>query len=263
MNETIVYGIIFIYGIFIGSFLNVCIFRIPGEESIVAGRSHCMSCNSRIKWYDLIPVFSYIILLGRCRKCKAKISIQYPIIEALNGLFYVLVFYINGYASLKDIMLSGLYCFVISALIVLSMIDFRTKTIPTGINIFIAVIGIFIVVVKYIWFGRDFGIVLEHIIGFFAVSVFLLIILYATHGKGIGGGDIRLMAAAGLVLGWKLILLAFIIGCILGSVIHLIRMKISRLDSELAFGPYLSAGIAIALLYGREIVDWYVRVFFI
>jgi leader peptidase (prepilin peptidase)/N-methyltransferase len=264
MNESIIYySFIFIYGIIFGSFLNVCIFRIPEEESIVTGRSHCMSCNTKIKWYDLIPVFSYIFLLGRCRKCKSRISIQYPIIEALNGLLYVLVFYLYGFNSLKDILISCAYCFVISALIVLSVIDFRTNTIPVGINIFILIMGIFIVLVQYFWFGKNTDIVLDHAIGMFAVSFFLLLIFYASHGRGIGGGDIKLMGAAGLVLGWELIILAFMIGCVLAAIIHPIRMRISHLNRVLAFGPYLSVGIAVALLFGKQIVDWYLQTFFI
>jgi leader peptidase (prepilin peptidase)/N-methyltransferase len=101
MNVYIVFSIILIYGILIGSFLNVCIYRIPEESSIVVGRSHCMNCNTQLKWYDMIPILSYIFLRGRCRKCKEKISIQYPIIEALNGLFYVLVFYLYGWNSIR------------------------------------------------------------------------------------------------------------------------------------------------------------------
>lgn len=263
MNETIVFTMVFLYGIVIGSFLNVCIYRIPDESSIVTGKSHCMNCNTPIKWYDLIPVFSYILLLGRCRKCKTRISIQYPIIEALNGLLYVLVFYLYGFNSWKDIIISSAYCLVISALIVLSVIDFRTNIIPFGINIFILVMGFVIVMVQYFWFGHNTDIVLRHVIGLFAVSGFLLMIYYASHGRGIGGGDIKLMAAAGLVLGWDLILLAFFIGCVLASIIHPIRMRISHLNRVLAFGPYLSVGIAIAILFGRQILDWYLQTFFI
>lgn len=263
MNEYIVYSIIFIYGIIIGSFLNVCIFRIPDESSVVVGRSHCMNCNTQLKWYDLIPVFSYIFLLGRCRKCKSRISIQYPIVEALNGLLYVLIFYLYGWESFKDILLSSIYCLVISALIVLSMIDFRTNTIPVGINIFILVLGLIAVMVQYFWYGKNTDIVMDHVIGFFVVSGFLLLIFYATHGRGIGGGDIKLMAAAGLLLGWELIILAFFIGCVLGSIVHPIRMRISHLNRVLAFGPYLSVGIAIALFYGDQMIDWYLQKFII
>jgi leader peptidase (prepilin peptidase)/N-methyltransferase len=264
MNEFFIYySIIFLYGLVIGSFLNVCIYRIPGELSIVTGRSRCMSCNTPIKWYDLIPVLSYIFLLGRCRKCKSRISIQYPMIEALNGLLYVLVFYLYGFDSLKNILISGAYCLVISALIVLSVIDFRTNTIPAGINIFILIMGLLIVLLRYFWSGRNTDIVVDHVIGMFAVSLFLLLIFFVSHGRGIGGGDIKLMGAAGLVLGWELILLAFMLGCVLAAIIHPIRMRINHLNRVLAFGPYLSAGIAISLFFGKQMIDWYIQSFFL
>lgn len=144
MNEYLLFMIVFIYGIVIGSFLNVCIYRIPNGSSIVFGHSHCMKCNKKIKWYDLIPVFSFLLLRGRCRYCKAKISIQYPIIELLNGILYILVFYILGWSWI-----SVLYSFIVSALIVLSVIDYRTNTINLCINIFIFIMGVIVVLVKY------------------------------------------------------------------------------------------------------------------
>ena len=249
-EHVIIYAFVFLYGILIGSFLNVCILRIPEGESIITERSHCNQCNLKIKWYDLIPIFSYIFLRGRCRNCKTKISIQYPMIEALNGILYVLIFYYLGIN-----VLSTLYCLVISALIVLSMIDLRTNTIPFGINIFIFCMGIARIAVDYHHFYL-------YIIGFFAVSSFLYLIYMATKGNGIGGGDIKLMAAAGLVLGWKLILLAFLLGCIYGSIIHPIRMRIQKESKVLAFGPYLSAGIITAIFFGNEIIRWYLESFF-
>lgn len=263
MNGYIVYGLVLIYGLLIGSFLNVCIFRIPDESSVVTGRSHCMNCNSKLKWYELIPVFSYIFLLGKCKTCKSRISIQYPIVEALNGFFYVLVFYLFGWNAPHVILLNVVYCLSISALIVLSLIDFRTNTIPIGINIFIMIMGLAAALTKYIWFGRNTDIMLEHAIGFFAVSSFLLLIFYASKGRGIGGGDIKLMAGAGLLLGWELILLAFFIGCVLAAIIHPIRMRINHLNRVLAFGPYLSIGITVSLLYGKQIINWYLDSFFV
>ena len=263
MEEYIVYGLVLIYGILIGSFLNVCIYRIPDEDSVVTGRSHCMNCNAKLKWYELIPVFSYIFLLGKCKSCKSRISIQYPIIEALNGFFYVLVFYLVGWDSMLTFLLSSIYCLTISALIVLSVIDFRTNTIPVGINIFIMVMGLAAALVRYFWFGRSTDIMLEHAIGFFAVSVFLLLIFYSTKGRGVGGGDIKLMAGAGLLLGWGLVILAFFIGCILAAIIHPIRMRVSNIGRALAFGPYLSIGIVIAMLYGKQMIDWYLQTFFV
>lgn len=262
MNEYIIYIIVCLYGIVIGSFLNVCIYRIPEKTSIVVGRSHCMSCNKPIKWYDLIPILSFLFLMGKCRNCKTKISIQYPIIEALNGILYVLVFYIYGWNNLYEIILSSCYCLIISALIVLSVIDFKTNTIPFGINIFILIVGFAEVFARYFLNGRRMDQIIEHLIGFLVVSLILFIIFYLSKGQWIGGGDIYLMAAAGLVLGWKLVILAFFTGCILGAVIHPIRMKIKHVDRVLAFGPYLSAGILLSILYGKQIVDWYIKTFF-
>lgn len=261
MGDGMVYGIVFLYGIVIGSFLNVCIYRIPDQDSIVTGRSHCMNCNRQLKWYELIPVFSYIFLLGRCRSCKSRISIQYPIIEALNGIFYVLVFYIFGWKDSWSILTNVIYCFLVSALIVLSVIDFRTNIIPLGINIFIFILGLAATLLEYLGRGRSMDAIINHGVGFGAVSLFLLIIYYSTRGRGIGGGDIKLMAGAGLLLGWSLILLAFFIGCILASMIHPIRMRINHLSRVLAFGPYLSAGIVLALFFGRQIIDWYLGFF--
>jgi leader peptidase (prepilin peptidase)/N-methyltransferase len=249
------YIIVFIYGIFIGSFLNVCIYRIPDEASVVHGRSHCMNCNTSIQWYDLIPVFSYILLGGKCRNCKSKISIQYPIIEALNGFLYLHVFYLYGWTWI-----SVVYCLIISALIVLSIIDYRTNTINLGINVFIFIMGLFMVGLKY-YSTRDLNLILNHIIGFFVVSGFLLLILLITGGRGMGFGDVNLMAASGLVLGWKYVLLAFFIGCILASILHPIQMKLKRYSRVLAFGPYLAIGITIALLFGQQIIELYMKTY--
>lgn len=245
-----IYTITFIFGIVIGSFLNVCIYRIPEKEDIVKESSHCLNCGHKLAWYDLFPLVSFILLGGRCRYCKTKLSIQYPTIEALNGVMYVLIVYLNG-ANVESL----LYGALVSALIVLSVIDFRTYEIPLGINIFILIIGIINTILDTL---KDKNNLLEHLIGMIAVSGFLAIIYYITKGRGIGGGDVKLMATCGLFIGWKLIILAFLLGCILGSVIHIIRMKISKADHVLAMGPYLSAGVVIALLWGNSIINWYV-----
>lgn len=239
------YIIIFLYGIVIGSFLNVCIFRIPKQESIVKVNSHCMSCGYRLKWYDLIPLFSYLFLGGKCRKCGAKISVQYPIVEALNGGLYLIAYAVCGW-SIETL----LYCFLFSALLALSVIDFRTYEIPLGFNLFILALGLVRVITDYAnWL--DYG------IGLLSVSGFLYVIYLITKGRGIGGGDIKLMAVCGLLLGWRLILMAFLLGCIIGSVVHIARMKITKADHVLAMGPYLSVGVMIAALWGEQLLQWY------
>lgn len=243
--ELTPYIIIFIFGITIGSFLNVCIYRIPLGESIVTAPSHCMTCGWKLKWYDMVPVFSWLVLGGKCRNCKSKISVQYPIIEGVNGILYVMICAVNGLEWS-----SVIYCFMASALLVLSIIDWRTYEIPFGINVFLFVLGIAMTIL-------DRGNLVEHLIGMICVSGLLGILYLLTGGRAIGGGDIKLMFACGLILGWKLILLAFFLGCIIGSVVHIIRMSVKKAGRMLAMGPYLSAGILLAALWGNAWINWY------
>lgn len=247
--NILLYFITFLFGIVIGSFLNVCIYRIPKKEDIVRTRSHCMSCGYQLKWYDMFPVISYVALGGRCRKCKARLSVQYPLIEALNGIAYVVVLLVKG-VSVESL----LYCLLFSALLVLSIIDFRTYEIPLGINLFILALGL-------IRLATDFTNRTEYLVGLVSVSAVLAILYYATKGRAIGGGDVKLMAACGLLLGWKLVILAFLLGCVLGSIIHVIRMKVSGESRVLAMGPYLSMGVFIAVLWGDQMLQWYLGQF--
>ena len=241
----LLYIIIFLYGIVIGSFLNVCIYRIPKQENIAKVRSHCMQCDHQLKWYELIPLFSYLLQGGKCRACKSKISVQYPLIEGAHGILYVFIFMING-INVDSL----LYCLLTSTLLVLSVIDFRTYEIPIGINYFILMLGVLRTALHYTHWT-------DHVIGFFVVSVVLYMIIIATKGRGIGGGDMKMMAVCGLFLGWKEIILAFLLGCIIGSVVHVIRMRVTKCDHVLALGPYLSIGVFISMLWGTQWISWY------
>ena len=237
--DSVPYIIIFVFGIVIGSFLNVCIYRLPLHESIITAPSHCMTCGRKLKWYDMVPVFSWIVLGGKCRNCKSKISAQYPIIEALNGILYVLVCVVNGLTWV-----SLLYCLMVSALLTLSLIDWRTYEIPFGINVFLFILGI-----AATWLDR--GNITSHLIGLICVSAFLEILFLVSGGSAIGGGDVKLMASCGLII------LAFLLGCIIGSVVHVIRIKIGGAGRVLAMGPYLSVGIFLAALWGNTWISWY------
>ena len=249
MQNVLYLLVTIVYGIIIGSFLNVCIYRIPKNESIVVVRSHCMSCGKQIKWYDLVPLISFLILRGKCRYCKTKLSWQYPAVEALNGILYGIIVLVNGFNAT-----SILYCLATSALLVLSVIDWRTYEIPPSLNIFIGILGIIRLALDYThWYN--------YFIGFVSVSGFLLLILLITKGRGMGGGDVKRMAAAGLLLGWKLIILSLGLGCILGSVIHITLMHVTDKDRVLAFGPYLSLGIFISMVYGNQLIEWYLHMF--
>lgn len=241
------YVLIFLYGIIIGSFLNVCIYRIPKKEDIVMTRSHCMQCGYQLKWYDMIPIFSYLFLGGKCRKCKCKLSIQYPLTEAVNGILYLLIFGVYGFT-----LTSVIYCLMTSALLALAVIDARTMEIPFGINVFLFVLG----VLRVFTDGSNWPL---YVIGCFAVSVPFGLLYVLSKGRAIGGGDVKLMAAAGLILGWKLILLALALGSIIGSVIHILRMKLTHANHQLAFGPYLAIGIFLAAMWGDTWIRMYLE----
>ena len=246
--NIIVAAIFGLYGIVIGSFVNVLILRLPIHESITLKRSHCMNCGHTLAWYELFPLFSYLFLRGKCRHCKAHISVQYPIVEAVNGVLYVILFLVKGITV--D---TFLYCLCASALLALSVIDWRTQTIPLGFNIFIFILGL----VRLI---TDISNWSQYVIGLFAVSGFLLLLWLITKGRGIGDGDIKLMAATGLLLGWQLNIVAFLLGCIIGSVVHLVIMAVKKAGRVLAFGPYLSMGVYIAMIWGEQLVSWYLRI---
>lgn len=249
-----IYCMVFLYGIVVGSFLNVCIYRIPLGQSLSKERSHCMTCGYQLRWFDLIPLFSWLFLRGRCRKCGAKISPQYPIVEATNGLLWVLIVAIHGFDTRTLVVESLLYCLMASALLALSVIDFRTFIIPFGFNVFIFCLGIVNLVYRILFTEKPN--LWLYVIGFFVTSI-ISYILYLC--KAMGGGDVKLLAASGFLIGWKLSLLSFFVGCIIGAIIHPIRMKVSKQGRTLAMGPYLSAGIMLSVLFGYRFIDWYLK----
>lgn len=249
---TFLLGIlVFLYGITIGSFLNVCIYRIPLKESIVFGRSHCIKCKENIKFYDLIPVFSYIALKGRCRFCKKKINIRYPIIELINGVLFIIAFLKFG-LSFNMVY----YSLLSSILLVIAVIDFEHEIIPDRLLITAFAFGI----IYNIFFGDYISV----IIGFLAVSLVLYLIAILSKG-GIGGGDIKMMAAFGFCLGWQKIVLALFLGSFVGSVaaIYMMAFKNYSGKTKIPFGPFLAIGIYISILYGSQLIGWYTNLFHI
>lgn len=257
MLPDIYYEIVtFVIGIAVGSFLNVCICRLPEQGDIVREPSHCMSCGHRLAWYDNIPLVSWTLLRGRCRYCGAAISLQYPLVELANGVLWLVTVMLLG----ADIS-AYIYCAVISAMLVLSIIDIRTFEIPFGINVFIFICGLAEVaadgIAAYSASEPLKGVLINHIGGMLIVSIPLWLLLVASRGRAIGGGDIKLFFAAGLVLGLGRTLIAFILACAFASVIHVARMKLAGADAKLAMGPYISAGICASLWFGDTIAAWY------
>lgn len=251
----ILYLFVFLFGVCIGSFLNVCIYRLPINESLTKKNSHCMSCGTPIRKRDLIPVISWCMLKGKCHACGAKISPRYTVVELLNGIVYLWV-YIRFDI---DIPISALHaafvCLMMSALIVVFFMDWDTQLINTYVVIFIAVLAI----PDHIFCQLETNIPLSsHIIGFFVASIPLLLVVLISHEKAMGLGDVYLMAAGGLFVGWKGALIALLIALVVGSIVGMI-LKHRNGDSVFAFGPYLSIGIAVAALYTDKIIDWYVN----
>lgn len=245
----LLYSFVFIFGACIGSFLNVVIYRLPKRISVAEGRSFCPNCKNQIKNYDLIPILSYIFLRGKCRNCKDKISPRYPLIEAFVGVIAVLIF-IQYYFTAKAL-LAFAFCAV---LFTTALIDHDALYIPNSLIFAVIPLSILSVFVF-----KDISTV-ERIIGFFAVSIPMFIMIVIIPGS-FGGGDIKLMAVSGYFLGWKIILLATFIAILIEGVYVIIKMALKKLKKEehIAFGPALCTGMFISLLYGEKIFEVYLK----
>ncbi len=250
---TVIYIFVFLFGACIGSFLNVCIYRLPKGESLIKRNSHCMSCGEPIRRRDLIPIISWCMLMGKCRNCGEKISPRYTVVELLNAVIYLLVFL--HYDVAIDPLYASLVSLLFSALIVVFFMDWDTQLINTYVVIFIGLLA----VPEYFFCRNVTGLTLKsQLIGMFVVSIPLLIIVLASHERAMGMGDVYLMAAAGLFLGTQGILVAMLAALIIGSICGLIIKHIKG-DSVFAFGPYLSVGIGIAVIWGDKIGEWYMN----
>ena len=247
--ELPIYLTVFLLGLCIGSFCNVLIYRIPRGEEFVKTSSHCMTCGHVLKWYELIPLASWLIQGGKCRACGVRLSAQYPLVEAVNGLMWLAA----AVLFRGDWLTVGLYCMLFSMLLVLSVIDWRTYTIPNGINLVIFLLGVIRLV-------TDPGNWKLYVIGMVSVSAVFLLLHILTGGNGLGMGDVKLVAAAGLLLGVPKMLLAVLVGSLSGALIHSVRMK-KGASNKLAFGPYLAGGIWFAALVGEELITAYLSLF--
>ena len=247
--DPLIITLLFLLGTCVGSFLNVLIYRIPKGEEFVKTPSHCMTCGHPLKWYELVPVVSWLAQGGKCRACGVKLSAQYPIVEAVNGTMWLL----TGILFRGDWLTVALYCILFSMLLVLSVIDWREFIIPNGINLVIFLLG----VVRLV---TDLQNWLLYLIGMVSVGLVFLLLHVATGGNGLGMGDVKLVAAAGLLLGWPKMILAILVGSLSGALIHSARMKRGA-GRKLAFGPYLAAGIWLAALVGQPLIDAYLGLF--
>jgi leader peptidase (prepilin peptidase)/N-methyltransferase len=239
-------------GAIIGSFLNVCIIRLPKEESIIFPSSHCPQCNSPIKVYDNIPLISYFLLGGKCRHCHKSISLQYPLVEAVTMLCSLFLFLRFG-PSLSFI----LYFSFVAALIAITVIDLYHQIIPDVISLPGIGIGLLasLLIPQTTFWSSLIGILLG------GGSFFLIATLYQWLFKreGMGGGDVKLLAMIGAFLGWKGVILTILLSSLIGSITGILVMTLKGKDFKYAipFGPFLSIGAVITLFYQNEIIFWY------
>lgn len=249
------YVIAAVFGLLIGSFLNVCIYRIPRNLSLVFPSSRCPHCSNAIRPWDNIPVFSYLFLGGRCRSCKAKIALRYPLVETLNAVLYAAVLWRYGIGWN-----SVVYAVLCSSLVVITFIDLEFQIIPdritlTGIPIGL-IAGSFLLndpFMRAALLGYR-----ASIIGMIAGGGLFYVIAVLSRG-GMGGGDIKMMAMVGAFMGWKSVILTTFLGSLTGSVIgvFLMAFKGRGRKSKIPFGPFLALGAVITHFFGQEILLWY------
>jgi leader peptidase (prepilin peptidase) / N-methyltransferase len=244
--------IVGLFGAMIGSFLNVCIYRLPRHESIAWPGSHCPACSHAIAWYDNIPILSYVVLAGHCRQCGVRIPFQYPLVETLNSLGYMGILWVFG-LSWEAMVYGVLY----SALLVVAGTDMSHKIIPNVITFPGILIGL-ISAATILPLGLVNG-----VLGLLVGGGILWLLAWASpylFGKeGMGGGDIKLLAMIGAFLGWKPAVMTIMVGSFLGSLVGvaLIASKVIKREDYIPFGPFLVCGALVALFFGQSLLDWY------
>ena len=254
MNEIITGMIIFLLGLVIGSFSNVCIYRLPRNESLVRPGSHCPQCSKPIPFYDNIPIISYLLLKGKCRYCGQSIPPQYPIVELATGLFYLALYLFYGLQPIAIV-----YMLLCTLLIIISFIDLRERIIPDVLSVPFIIIGF-----AFSFFLRNIN-PLDSLLGILAGGGSLLLIAIVGSKlfkkEAMGGGDIKLAAMLGAFLGWQLTLLSLFLGFFVGSVIGVLIMVTSKNKNDvIPFGPFIALGAMISMFWGQAILHWYLMI---
>lgn len=243
-----------ILGLCVGSWLNVVIYRLPNGMNMSFPGSHCTTCDYVLKWYDNIPVLSWLMLGGKCRKCKEPISPRYTIVEIANTLLWVLCVALFWQKSIVYACLAAVVC---SALICVFFIDLEHMLIYNRFVIIIAIAGIAAT------FTDDFTTELDHLIGALAGGLVFAGVYYGSLAilkkEGLGFGDVKLAAAAGLLLGWQKLLLSMLIASVSASIVLIIMRRFYDAEEgkEYPFGPFIAAGMLLSMFFGNQIISWY------
>jgi leader peptidase (prepilin peptidase) / N-methyltransferase len=240
---------IFIFGLIIGSFCNVVIYRLPQGKSIITPGSGCRSCTAPIHPWDNIPVLSYLLLRGRCRACEEHVSLRYPSVELVSGVLYVLLWFKLGFS-----IPFAVYAALISTLLTIALIDYDHKIIPNTITLPGIIIGLGL----SIWALPITP--LASLLGVLVGGIFFYLTALVSRG-GMGGGDIKLIAMIGAFLGWQGAFFTILSGALLGSLVGVSLMilgKKGRKD-KVPFGPFLSVGAILFILWGDDLIQWYLN----
>ena len=259
---VLIYIFVFLLGTIIGSFLNVVIYRFNTGKSMVNSRSICMTCNKTLSWYELIPVFSFLIQSGRCRTCASTISHQYPIVEFITGLLFILVVHhflpILAVSQAHFIFLVSIFVFLFSILIVISVYDIRHKIIPDKLVYVFAIVSFLTLFINQTGMGHLFAkpILLDVLSGFILALPFALIWL-VSKGKWMGLGDAKLILGIGWMLGFHKgvasVILSFWIGTIISLTIMFFSRKKIGLKTEIPFAPFLIVSTLVVFLFSIDV----------
>ncbi len=245
--DSIIILLVFITGTCTGSFLNLCIYRVPAGETVVTGRSRCRSCGHHLNFYEMIPVASYFLLRGNCRHCGRSISPRYPLVESATGLLFVLAYLVHGctWATIAA-------WFFISLLVVAAFIDLDNYIIPDGLVLAGLTGGILFALLQSVAF------LINGLYGLLIAGIVMLAIAFVSRG-GMGGGDIKLSAVMGLYLGWQKVLVALLVSFVFGGVVGVLLLATGRKGrkDKMPFGPFLALGGIVAVLWGEKLLAWY------
>lgn len=259
--EIVILIFVAVFGLCFGSFLNVVIYRLPNKMNLSKPASHCPNCNYQLKWYDNIPVFSYLFLKCKCRKCHNPISPRYMTVELLTASLWIICYVRYGLSWLTLIGIIAIMLWIC-----MMFIDLEHYIIPDSLNIILAVmalIALFFVNIENARFTINWA---DKLIGLCVGIIILLIVLFfekVFKKEIMGGGDIKLIMGTGLLLGWQLLLFGIIIGSFIALLVEIPLMfnKEKRQNHVLPFGPYLATGFIISLLYGLSLIEGYLSLF--
>ena len=261
--QVVVLTFLILISLVIGSFLNVLIYRLPIGESLTKKNSHCPKCGHMLKWYENIPLLSYVIQKGKCRGCKELISIQYPIIEFLSVCAFVIA-YIRFGLSLETF----LFTLLLQMFIVIFMIDLRYQIIPDSINVVIIVLGVISLFITHTSINQVLVInYIDKLIGFgVALGLLLIFIFFEKILKKelMGGGDLKLFFGIGVFMVWQLLLLGLFLASVVALITEMLKKLINSekfLNKVIPFGPYLVIGFSLAYIFGLDIISLYLSLF--